>query len=95
MEQAGNLYLEEKKGFENLTQRVEDERKAIGVSEGRLQKMNDKKNEILETQKKEMNAQTEKVETFRKGLQERLSTYHLERTKKVKKFEIEQDENKK
>lgn len=90
---AYNAYFEEKDGQENLKKRIEDEKKSIELSQQTLKKMDDKKNEILEIHKKEMNAQTEKVEVFRKNLQERLSNYHLERTKKVKKYEIEQDEN--
>lgn len=93
MDDHFEAYNSEKTNFQNIKKRIGDEKNSIEIVKERLKKLNEKKNQILDGQKKELNVQTEKVETIRKNLQERLSNYHLERTKKVKKYEIEKDEN--
>ena len=69
-EQAG--LEEEKNNLKRLEDRTEAEKESIKKSEIHLESILKKKDEILEAQKKELNQEVEKVETFRKDLQEKL-----------------------
>ena len=65
-------YQQAKDNSDRLHDKIEGQKETINKHSERLQKMVDKKTEILDNQKKEMNQQVEKVETFRKDLEKKL-----------------------